>query len=423
MRGLGAPQALFATETQMNMAAEALGIDPIDLRLKNAMRPGDTIPEVAAIGTCAFTECLEEVAKRTDWKKKRAVAPGSGRGAGIGCYSFITGGVFNWFDTKYPFSAAEVRAYADGTVHLLTMASDIGQGSDTVLTQILAEELGLRVEDVRITTADTEMTPKGDLGTWGSRVTLMAGNAVIDAARKVKDALFGMVSLRFDANVIHEMECKEGTVRLKGRPDRAIGFGEAVAMWQRANRGEPLVAKGSYTPRDMGLVTPTFSFGAQVAEVTVDKETGLVSVEKITTAHDCGRMLNPMSVEGQVEGCIQMGLGYALSEEIVTKQGRTLNTTFLDYKMPGALDMPESEQATIERLEPRGPFGAKETGEGPVSPTAPAIADAVWHATGFRCTSLPITPEKVLQGLDAQKRAQEETPARPIGVPAEGGGV
>jgi 4-hydroxybenzoyl-CoA reductase subunit alpha len=401
MRGLGAPQALFATETQMNMAAEALGIDPIDLRLKNAMRTGDTIPEVAAIGTCAFTECLEEVAKKTSWKSRRAQAPGSGRGVGIGCYSFITGGVFNWFDTKYPFSSAEVRAYADGTVHLLTMASDIGQGSDTVLTQILAEELGLRMEDVRITASDTEMTPKGDLGTWGSRVTLMAGNAVIAAARQVKEQLFRMVSLKFDANVIHEMECKEGTVRLKSRPDRAIPFGEAVAMCQRANRGEPVIGRGSYTPRDMGLVTPTFSFGAQVAEVAVDRETGLVTVEKVTTAHDCGRMLNPMAVEGQVEGCIQMGLGYALSEELITKDGRTLNANFLDYKMPGALDMPESVQSTIERFEPRGPFGAKETGEGPVSPTAPAIADAVWHATGFRCTSLPITPEKVLDGLDA----------------------
>ena len=400
MRGLGAPQALFATESQMNAAAEDLGIDPIELRLRNAMRPGDEIPGIATVSTCAFSECLEEVARRTEWKARRARKT-PGRGIGIGCYSFITGGVFNWFDTHYPFSAAEIRAYSDGTVHLLTMAADIGQGSDTVLTQIVAEELGLPMKDVRLTSADTAMTPQADVGTWGSRVTLMAGNAVLAAAAQIKAELFRMVSLKFDLNVIHEMECKEGMVRAKNRPDRAIPFGEAVAMLQKANRGEPLVVRGTYTPRDMGLVTPTFSFGAQVVEVDVDRETGLVKVEKIVTAHDCGRALNPMAVEGQVEGCVQMGLGYALSEQVVVREGRTLNANFLDYKMPGALDMPECELYPVEVLEPRGPFGAKETGEGPVSPTAPAIADAVWHATGFRARALPITPERLLDGLDA----------------------
>jgi 4-hydroxybenzoyl-CoA reductase alpha subunit len=415
MRGLGAPQALFVTESQMNMAAEDLGLDPVDLRLKNAMHPGDEIPDIATVSTCAFSECLEEVARASDWKKKRA-RPGDGRGVGIGCYSFITGGVFNWFDTQYPFSAAEVRAHADGTVHLLTMAADIGQGSDTVLTQILAEELGVPMRDISITTADTAQTPKADVGTWGSRVTLMAGNAVLAAASQIKAELFKMVSLKYGLNVIHEMECRDGAVRAKSRPDRGIPFGEAVAMWQKANRGEPLVGRGSYTPRDMGLVTPTFSFGAQVVEVGVDRETGLVSVEKVYTSHDCGRALNPMAVEGQVEGCIQMGLGYALSEQVVTREGRTLNANFLDYKMPGALDMPECELLPVEVLEPRGPYGAKETGEGPVSPTAPAIADAVWHATGVRCKSLPLTPEKILDGLDALAgRERITSEAEPIG--------
>jgi 4-hydroxybenzoyl-CoA reductase alpha subunit len=399
MRGLGAPQALFATESQMSMAAEDLGIDPIELRLKNAMRAGDEIPGIATVPTCAFSECLEAVARRSHWKSRRTRAT-PGRGIGIGCYSFITGGVFNWFDTHYPFSAAEVRAYADGTVDLLTMAADIGQGSDTVLTQILAEELGLPMDRIRLTTADTAATPKADVGTWGSRVTLMAGNAVLDAAAKMKAELFKMVSLRFDLNVIHEMECRDGMVRSKSRPDRAIPFGEAVAMLQRANRGEPLIARGTYTPRDMGLVTPTFSFGAQVVEVDVDRETGVVRAGKIVTAHDCGRALNPMAVEGQVEGCVQMGLGYALSERIVVREGKTLNANFLDYKMPGALDMPECELIPVEVLEPRGPYGAKESGEGPVSPTAPAIADAVWHATGFRSKCLPITPEMVLDALE-----------------------
>ena len=401
MRGFGAPQALFVAEGQMNEAAADLGIDPIDLRLKNAMRPGDEIPGVATVGTCAFAESLEKVAEMSSWRRKRSEAR-PGTGIGVGCYSFITGGNFNWFDTKYPFSAAEVRAYADGTVQLLTMAADIGQGSDTVLQQILAEDLGLRLADVQLHAADTALTPKGELGTWGSRVTFMVGNAILDATRQIKEELYRVVALHFDRNVIHSLECREGMVRLKRRPERAVPFGEAVAMAQKLRRGEPLVARGYYTPRDLGVVTPTFSFGAQVAEVEVDRDTGRVRVTRIHTAHDCGTPLNPQAVEGQVEGCVQMGLGYALTEELVMSQGRTLNASLMDYKIPTALDMPTMESTCVGGPEPRGPFGAKESGEGPVSPTAPAIAEAVWHATGYRCKELPITPEKVLRHLHGE---------------------
>ncbi|MGC1403319.1 MAG: molybdopterin cofactor-binding domain-containing protein [Thermodesulfobacteriota bacterium] len=397
MRGFGAPQSLYATEIQMNMAAEALKIDPIDLRLKNAQVSGDKIPDVATISSCGFIDSIKAVAKMSHWKEKRKTLK-PGQGIGIGCYSFISGGVFNWFNTQYPFSAAEVRAFSDGTVHLLTMASDIGQGSDTVLKQILAEELGLQMKDIRITTADTAMTPQGDLGSWGSRVTLMAGNAVIDAAKKIKAQLFGALSARYNLNVIYEFECQNSRVQAKGRPDKGLSFGDAVAMVQKANRGEPLFARGSYTPRDKGLVTPAFGFGAQVAQVEVDRETGLVEVKQMWTAHDCGTVINPKNVEGQLAGSIQMGLGYALSEQFVMKDGKTLNTNFLDYKMPTALDMPPSEVVHVDTYEPEGPMGAKEAGEGLASPTAPAISDAVYHATGYRCLDLPITPEKILRG-------------------------
>ncbi|MFC1883869.1 xanthine dehydrogenase family protein molybdopterin-binding subunit [Thermodesulfobacteriota bacterium] len=399
MRGFGAPQSLYVTELQMDMAAAELGIDPVDLRLKNAQVSGDEIPDVATIKSCGFVDSIKEVAKMSGWKKKRKSLK-EGQGIGIGCYSFISGGVFNWFNTQYPFSAAEVRAFDDGTVHLLTMASDIGQGSDTALKQILAEELGLKMEDIRITSGDTAMTPQADLGSWGSRVTLMAGNAVIDAARKVKDQLFGALSARYNLNVIYEMECRDGRVQPKGRPDRSLSFGEAVALVQKANRGEPLVARGSYTPRDKGLVTPAFGFGAQVAEVEVDKETGLVNVKKMWTAHDCGTVINPRGVEGQLAGSIQMGLGYSLSEQFIMENGETLNTTFLDYKMPTSMDMPPSDVAHIDTYEFEGPMGAKEAGEGLASPTAPAIANAVYDATGYRCKDLPITPEKILKAIE-----------------------
>ncbi|MCD6305387.1 MAG: molybdopterin-dependent oxidoreductase [Deltaproteobacteria bacterium] len=403
MRGFGAPQSLYATEVQMNMAAEELGIDPVEIRLKNAQVTGDKIPDVATISSCAFKESIQKVAEMSDWKNKRKnLKPG--QGIGIGCYSFISGGVFNWFNTQFPFSAAEIRAYADGTVHYLTMASDIGQGSDTVLKQILAEELGLRMEDIRITSADTAMTPQADLGSWGSRVTLMAGNAILDAAKKLKAQLFGAVSARFNLNVIYELECKDGRVQAKGRPEKGVSFGEAVAMVQKANRGEQVVVRGAYTPRDKGLVTPAFSFGAQVAEVEVDQETGVASVKQMWTAHDCGTVINPKSVEGQLNGSIQMGLGYALSEQFVMKDGQTLTTNFLDYKMPSALDMPPSKVVHIDSYEPEGPMGAKEAGEGLVSPTAPAIAHAVHDATGYWCKDLPITPEKILDGMKQNKK-------------------
>ncbi|MBF0507855.1 MAG: molybdopterin-dependent oxidoreductase [Deltaproteobacteria bacterium] len=406
MRGFGAPQALFASETQMNMAAEALGLDPIEIRIKNAMVSGDKIPDVATVSSCGFIECLQEVAKISGWKEKRAACAESrdGKGMGIGCYSFISGGVFNWFNTNYTFSAAEVRAFEDGTVHLLTPATDIGQGSDTTLKQILAEELGLRMEDIRLTVADTSVTPQSDLGTWGSRVTLMGGNAVRDAVAKIKKELAGIVSLKFDLNVIHDIGFKDGKIFPVTRPDRFLTFGQAVHMHQKFKRGEPLVARGYYVPRGKGLVTPAFSFGAQVAEVQVDQETGIVKVEKMYTAHDCGTVINPMSVDGQLEGSIQMGLGYALCERFVMDNGRTLNTTFLDYKVPTALDMPPGESVCIETFEEEGPFGAKEAGEGLVSPTAPAIAEAISQATGYRFKDLPITPEKVLEGIGGLRK-------------------
>jgi len=395
MRGFGAPQALFAGEMQMNRAAEALGIDPIDLRLRNAMEPGDEIPGVARISSCGLRACLEEVRRLSNWSDRRAAAK-PGEGLGLACYSFISGGVFNWFDTKYPFSSAEVKVFDDGTAQLTTLAADIGQGSDLILPQILAEELGLMVEDIRLVTGDTAACPQSDLGTWGSRVTLMAGNAVRDAAKKVKDELFKVVSLKLGLNVIHEIECGNGTIYAKSKPDKGIPFADVVRMAQLANRGEPIKATGYYTPRDVGLVSPAFSFGAQVADVRVDLDTGVVHVAGMYTVHDCGTELNPMAVEGQLEGSIQMSLGYALSEELVMHRGKTLNTTLLDYKIPVAADMPPSVSKTVETFEPGGPFGAKEAGEGLACPTAPAIAHAVHQATGYFCRNLPIRPETIL---------------------------
>lgn len=398
MRGFGAPQALFACETQMNLAAEELGIDPIDLRIKNAMEPGDEIPGVATIGSCGFKESLHKAREMSRWDEKRA-AKTPGRGIGIACYSFISGGVFNWFNTKYNFATCEVRLFEDGTAQLMTLAADIGQGSDLVLRQILAGELGITIDKIRLIASDTATTPRADLGTWGSRVTLMVGNAVLDAARKIKDMLIPVLFTEFDLNQIHDIGFAGDRVFVKVKPKRGMSLAECAYKALRGRRGEPLTAFGAYTPRNMGLVSPAFSFGAQVIEVDIDQETGQIRVDKIYTAHDCGVAINEMAVEGQLEGSIHMGLGYALSEEIKMREGVTLNTSFLDYKVFAAEDMPPSESVAIDTYEPEGPFGAKEAGEGLVSPTAPAVCEAVYDAVGVRCFDLPITPIKVFEAL------------------------
>lgn len=398
MRGFGAPQALFACESQMNMAAEELGIDPIELRIRNAIESGHVVPGVTTIGSCGFKESLIEVRKISGWDEKRKQRK-SGRGVGIGCYSFISGGVFNWFDTKHNFSSAEVRLFDDGTAHLLTMASDIGQGSDLVLRQILAAELGIDISKIRLTAADTAMTPKADLGTWGSRVTMMAGNAVLEAAKKIKEMLIPVPFLEYDLNQIHDIGFAGERVFVKARPEKGMSLAECASKAIRSRRGEPLTAFGYYTPRSAGLLSPAYSFGAQVAEVDVDQETGSIRINKVYTAHDCGVMINEMAVEGQLQGSIHMGLGYATCEDLVIKDGVVQNRSFLDYKMFTAQDMPQEQSVAIETYEQAGPFGAKEAGEGLVSPTAPAVIDAVYHATGYRCQDLPVTPEKIVAAL------------------------
>jgi len=301
-------------------------------------------------------------------------------------------------------SNAEIVAHDNGTVTLLTMAADIGQGSDTVLTQICAEVLGLRMEDVKLVTADTELTPI-DAGSWGSRVTFMAGHAVLRAAEDVKRDLFEAAAQRLNILVTDVLEAKDGHIYLTRKPERRISFADAVAAAQIAKGGRPVIGRGSYTPKGKGALLPAVSFGAQVAEVEVDRETGQVKVLKLTTAHDCGVALNPTAVEGQIDGGIHMALGQALSEQMVTDRGEPVNTTFLDYKIFSALDMPKAETIAVETYEPEGPFGAKEASEGLAIPTVPAIANAICNATGVRVKGLPITPEKLLWALREKEGA------------------
>jgi 4-hydroxybenzoyl-CoA reductase subunit alpha len=396
MRGFGETQPYFAGETQLDRIAEELGIDPLEIRLKNACGPGYEVGRVAKVSSCGFTECLEQAAQAAGWKDRRG-RMGPGKGIGMGSYAFISGGSFNWFRTPLAFSNALIKAGEDGSVSLYTGSSDIGQGSDTVMCQIVAEELGIRMEDVKITVADTETTPM-DIGTWGSRVTLMAGNAVLAAARDLKGQVLEAAARGLKTEP-GELEVREGQIYVRGAPERKMAFSEAVVEAVKASGGKPLIGRGSYHPEGKGIVSPAFAFGVQVAEVEVDRETGQVRVLKTTTAHDCGMPINPMAVEGQLEGSVHMGLGQTLYEQEVTEKGRVANPSFLDYQMATAPDMPQIEMIEVRTDEPEGPFGAKEAGEGLVGPTVPAIANAVYDAVGVWIKELPITPEKILRAL------------------------
>jgi 4-hydroxybenzoyl-CoA reductase subunit alpha len=314
----------------------------------------------------------------------------------LGCGGFPSGAGFYFNRTTSAQSSVIIKAAEGGGLSVLTGASDIGQGSDSVVTQIVAEVMGLRPKDIHLTSADTELTPP-DMGTYSSRVTVAAGNAALDAANLLKEEVFKVVAEELEANP-EDLMAKDGKIFVEGSPDIFLSFSDAVKRYQKKNNGAPLVVTGSYSSPDK--LSPTYSFGAYVCEVEVDLRTGKVKLLRMTVAHDCGQPLNPMSVEGQIEGCISMGMGYALSEHLSFDGGQTLNPSFLGYGIPTANQMPDMPITHVITDDPRGPFGAKETGEGSLDPTTPAIANAIYNATGIRILDLPITPENILKKLE-----------------------
>jgi len=402
MRGHGGPQVHFAQDVQLDMIAEALGLDPLEMAIKNGLKTGDRSAAGFNIVTSGFRECLETVSATTGWREKRQKrkkGPEKAYGIGLGCGGFPSGAGFYFNETTSAHSSVIIRAGESGGVSVLTGASDIGQGSDSVITQIVAEVLGLHPEDIHLTSADTQMTPP-DMGTYSSRVTVAAGNAALNAANAAREEIFRVVAEQLEANP-KDLVAKDREIFVQGSPDVSVSFSDAINLYQSKNKGAPLVAKGSYNSPDR--MSPTYSFGAYVGEVEVDLRTGEVSVLRMTVAHDCGRPLNPMSVEGQIEGCISMGMGYALSEQLQFVGGQTLNPSFLDYAIPTANQMPQIDITHVITDDPRGPFGAKETGEGSLDPTTPAIANAIYNATGIRIKDLPITPEKILERLKRKR--------------------
>jgi 4-hydroxybenzoyl-CoA reductase alpha subunit len=399
MRGFGAPQSTFVGESMIDNLADDLGIDPIEIRRKNGMTPNYVVPGQAWIQSCGLHECLDAIDEHI--KEKGKLPPN--RGIGISAYGFMSGGIFNWFDTPYAFSSAIVRINIDGKVDLFTGANDIGQGSDTTLSMICAEALGVKLDDIRIHSADTGICPP-DLGAWGSRETLMNGNAVKQAAEDAKNQLIEFAAAKMGANIVYDLDIKDCWIHLTDRPERGVSYYDIVREAIRGRDGEAIIGRGHYTPHRKGMISPAYSFGVQAAEVEVDPETGRYKLLNVTTAHESGTVINPVGIEGQLEGAIMMAGGYGFCEDQPMDEGKILNPSIADYKLIRSLDMPETKILEIDTYEPEGPFGAKEAGEGLTNPTAGAIGNAVYKAAGVRIRNLPITPEKVFRALEAKKK-------------------
>lgn len=405
MRGWGSLQVRFAADSQMDMIAEDLKIDPAEIRLKNARYPGDVMPNKGWISSCALTECIQKASEMMSWKDRWENMP-EDRGIGMACWSYVSAAKHLAHDS----TAAIIKVFVDGTATLITGASDIGQGSNTTLAQIMAETLGIGLEDITVVAPDTEIAPF-DFGTFASRVTYISGNAVKAAAEDVKRQLFEFVAEQMEVDV-SDLISKDRRIYVKGSPEKGMAFSQAVKGCLYLKKGQHILGKGIYEPDTVmvdqvtyeGHSTPAFAYGAQIAEVEVDRETGQVNVLRMEGAHDCGIAINPMHAEGQLEGATSGGLGQALYENLVTERGLVMNPSFLEYKIPTVLDMPEVRSILVEAPDPGGPFGAKGMSEGCQLAPSPAIANAVYRAVGVRIKDLPITPEKILEGLKEKEK-------------------
>jgi CO/xanthine dehydrogenase Mo-binding subunit len=413
MRGHGITHTRFAAEIQMEMIAEELGIDPVEIRLRNAIdnpRPGtiyETVNKVA-LKTCGIKECLQKIAEDPIWRDRDKMPRKEGSvswGVGLSSTSYLGGAR----QLGHQSCGAVVRICEDGTVNLVTGATDCGQGSDTVLCMIAAEELGVRLEDIDLKRVDTAYTPV-DPGSYGSRVTILAGQATQKAAREAKRQLLEAAAKTWQVKP-EEVEIREGKVFVIVDPEKSMPFSRLARIACYSGTGAVILGTGysSYGLEPLDLTTgignggTSYSFTAQAARVGVDTETGKIAVTDFTIASDCGRLLSPITAEGQIEGGSVQGLGQTLYEDFVMDKGRTLNPTFLDYKMPLSTDVPNIRLIDIITDDPDGPFGAKEASEGSIVSAPPAVVSAIHDATGIWFKELPITPEKVVRALREKK--------------------
>ena len=456
MRGHGTVNVRFAFESQFDEIAGKLEIDPAEIRRRNLLKPPCITINGLRVQSYGLPECIDQVVTRSRWNERKGKLPKS-RGLGIACSHYVSGAANSIIRSDMPHSTVNIKIDRDGGVVVYTGASDIGQGSDTMVAQVAAETLGCTLARVRVIAADTDLTPI-DIGSYSSRVTFMNGNATLRAAEAVKKQIAAAAAKKMkcapeevvfrDDRVERKGSCGDGSLtrpgeaeprsatdsvptvagRVEGQilrgslqqkredegPKDFLSFEEAVVA--AIDFHGALSGTGSYAPppearggkhKGGGVgPSPAYSYSAQVAEVTVDEDTGEVTVHKVWAAHDCGRALNPVSVEGQVIGSVWMGMGQALTEEMIWKDGLLMNPGLLEYRSPSAAESPEIEPIIVESIDPEGPFGAKEASEGSLAATIPAIANAIYDAVGIRLHESPFTPERVLSALRAKKRAK-----------------
>jgi 4-hydroxybenzoyl-CoA reductase subunit alpha len=362
------------------------------------------------VNSCGLEECLRRVEEASGWRERRGKL-GPGRGLGLGCSHYPSGAAKPVHWTGEPHAVVNLKLDFDGEVVALTGASDIGQGSSTLITQVVAEVLGLGPDRVRVVANDSAVTPK-DNGSYSSRVSFMVGNAAIAAAKNLRKTLVEAAARRLEASAA-DVECLGETYRVAGT-DRTLAYASVVGAALEDTGA--ITVKGTYsTPPETqggkfrGAAVGTsagYSYGAQVVEVAVDEDTGEIRVAKVWAAHDCGFAINPLSVEGQVQGSVWMGMGQALSEETQYLEGRPVRANLLDYRVPTIAESPPIEVHIVESLDPGGPFGAKEAGEGSLAAFLPALTSAVHDAIGLRLSELPASPDRVLEALQARRRAE-----------------
>jgi 4-hydroxybenzoyl-CoA reductase subunit alpha len=419
-RGHGTPQPRYALEVHLDKIAEQLKLDPAAMRRANLVKPDTVTANYLRIGSMGLGQCIDKVVEGSDWnnrfsgweQNKRKLP--FGKGIGIACSSYICGAGLPIYWNNMPQSGVQLRLDRQGGVCVMCGSIDIGQGSDSILAYIVAEVLGIDPFDIRVVTADTDLTPV-DLGSYSSRVTLMTGNAALQAAERARDLLVMAVAEKLSLP-IENISLAERRVFDVENPEVGVSFAEAVVLAE--SKFGTIGTVGSYSPpRSPGRYkgagvgpSPAYSYSAAVAEVDVDPDTGIVVVERVWIAHDIGKSINPMLVMGQVEGSVYMGLGEILMEEMAYRANRNVVHKFpslLEYKSPTTMEMCDVKTYLIEDPDPNGPYGAKEVGQGPLLPVPPAVANAVYDAVGVRIDEVPITPEKVLKALREKAKGRD----------------
>jgi 4-hydroxybenzoyl-CoA reductase alpha subunit len=414
-RGHGTPQPRYALEVHLDKIAEELRIDPVEIRRKHLVAPHSVTANYLRIGSMGLGQCIDKVVEGSRWNERFSwdrKLP-FGKGIGIACSSYICGAGLPIYWNNMPQSGVQLRLDRQGGVCVMCGSTDIGQGSDSILAYIVAEVLGIDPFDIRVVTADTDLTPV-DLGSYSSRVTLMTGNAAIQAAERARELLVMAVAEKLGVP-IENISLAERRVFDVENPEVGVTFAEAIVLAE--SKFGTIGTVGSYSPpRSPGRYkgsgvgpSPAYSYSAAVAEVDVNPDTGIVVVERVWIAHDIGRSINPMLVMGQVEGSVYMGLGEILMEEMAYRENRNVVHKFpsmLEYKSPTTMEMCDVKTYLIEDPDPNGPYGAKEVGQGPLLPVPPAVANAVYNAVGVRIDEVPITPEKVLRALKDKARGR-----------------